>query len=134
MEYETFDQLEVRTKEFIILDWNPTNEFWFYDEVKPVYSAEGKLLSGRPDVDHIIITYKDNEALSPEIIGSIEMRKENKGWRRVYGEGLLGEVEGKIYKDWKAIDEIPHEARLERYGMDFGYSNDPTVIVAVYYW
>lgn len=134
MEYETFDQLEVRTKEFIILDWNPTNEFWFYDEVKPVYNAEGKLLSGRPDVDHIIITYKDNEALSPEIISSIEMRKENKGWWRVYGEGLLGEVEGKIYKDWKALDDIPHEARLERYGLDFGYANDPTAIVAIYYW
>ena len=133
LSYETFDQLEVRTKEFIILDWNPTNEFWFYDQVMPVYS-DGKLLSGRDDVDHIIVTYKDNEGLSQEIIGSIEMRKGNKGWWRVYGEGLLGEVDGKIYKDWKSIDEIPHEARLERYGIDFGYSNDPTVIVALYYW
>ena len=48
--------------------------------------------------------------------------------------GLLGEVEGKIYSDWQIIDEIPHEARLERYGLDFGYTNDPTAIVAVYYY
>jgi phage terminase large subunit len=32
----------------------------------------------------------------------------------------------------KIIDEIPHEARLERYGMDFGYSVDPTAIIAIY--
>ena len=41
-------------------------------------------------------------------------------------------MEGKVYKDWKIIDEIPHEARLERYGMDFGYTNDPSSIVAIY--
>lgn len=119
---ESFDEIEVRTKEFVILDWNPTREFWFYTDVK------GK----REDVDHIILTYKDNEGLSPEIVASIEARKNRKGWWKVYGEGQLGEVEGKIYKDWNIIDEVPYEARLERYGVDFGYSNDPTSIVAVY--
>jgi phage terminase large subunit len=52
----------------------------------------------------------------------------------VYGLGQLGEVEGKIYRDWQIIDEIPHEARLERFGLDFGYSNDPSAIVAIYYY
>lgn len=120
--YEAFDQLEVRTKEFIFLDWNPTNEFWFYNEV----------ISKRSDVEMIVLTYKDNEALSPEIVGSIEQRKNNKGWWKVYGEGQLGEVEGKIYKDWQIIDAIPHEARLERRGLDFGYSNDPSALVDIY--
>lgn len=120
--YETFDQLEVRTKEFVFLDWNPTNEFWFYTEV----------MNKRNDYEHIILTYKDNEALSKEIIASIEQRKGRKGWWAVYGEGQLGEVEGKIYKDWQIVDEVPHEARLERYGLDFGYSNDPSSIVAIY--
>lgn len=122
--FDAFEQLEVRTKEFIILDWNPTNEFWYYTEVK------GK----RDDVEEITLTYKDNEALSPEIIASIEQRQQRKGWWQVYGLGQLGEVEGKIYKDWAIIDEIPHEARLERYGLDFGYSNDPTAIIAIYYY
>lgn len=120
--YETFDQLEVRTKEFIYLDWNPTNEYWYYDKV-----------ANRTDVDHIILTYKDNEGLSQEIINSIEQRKDRKDWWKVYGEGQLGEVEGKIYRDWQITDDIDHHARLERYGLDFGYSNDPTAIVAVYY-
>lgn len=121
--YETFDQLEVRTKEFIFLDWNPTNEFWYYDKV-----------ANRTDVEHIVLTYKDNEGLSKEIVDSIEQRRDRKGWWQVYGEGQLGEVEGKIYKDWKIIDELPHHARLERYGLDFGYSNDPSSIVAIYYY
>ncbi len=122
--YETFEQLEVRTKEFIYLDFNPTTEFWFFTEV----------LARRDDVDHIIITYKDNEALDPAIVRSIEQRKPNKNWWRVYGEGQLGEIETRIYTGWKILDEIPHEARLERYGLDFGYSNDPTAIVAIYYY
>lgn len=120
--FAAFDQLEVRTKEYVFLDWNPSNEYWFYTE----------LLGKRDDVEHIILTYKDNEALDPNIVKSIEQRKNNKAWWKVYGEGQLGEVEGKIYKDWQIIDEIPHEAKLERYGMDFGYSNDPTAIVAIY--
>jgi len=122
MTLDAFDQLEVRTKEFIFLDWNPTNEFWFYTDV----------LNNREDVDFITLTYKDNEALSQEIVDSIEARKNRAGWWQVYGLGQLGEVEGKIYKDWNIIDEIPHEARLERYGLDFGYSNDPSSLVAIY--
>ena len=119
---DAFDQIEVRTKELVFLDWNPTNEFWFYTDILPK----------REDVEFITLTYKDNEALSQEIIDSIESRKNRKGWWQVYGLGQLGEVEGKIYKDWNIIDEIPHEARLERYGLDFGYSQDPASIVAVY--
>ncbi len=122
--FETFEQLEVRTKDFIFLDWNPTNEFWFYTEV---------LTFRKKDLDHIILTYKDNEALDQAIIDSIESRQSRKGWWQVYGLGLLGEVEGKIFKDWDILEEVPHYARLERYGLDFGYSNDPTCIVAIYY-
>jgi len=120
--YEAFDQLEVRTKDFIYLDWNPTTEFWFYEEV----------LGKRNDVDHLIITYKDNDALDEAIVRSIEQRKNNKQWWQVYGLGLLGEVESRIFTGWQILDEIPHEARLERYGLDFGYTNDPTSIVAIY--
>lgn len=119
--YETFDQLTIRTLEFIFLDWNPTNEFWFYQEV-----------AQRPDCDHLILTYKDNEALPQPIVDEIEQHMNRAGWWQVYGLGLLGEVEGKIYKGWQIIPELPFEARLERYGLDFGYSNDPSAIVAVY--
>lgn len=120
---ETYDQLEIRTSEEIWLDWNPTISFWWHEDIMPTQ-----------DVDFEILTYKDNEALDASIIQSIESRKANKNWYAVYGLGQLGEVEGKVYTDWQVIDEIPHEARLERYGLDFGYSNDPTSIVAIYYY
>lgn len=121
--YETYTQLEVRTRKVIWLDWNPVAEFWWYTDILPNH-----------DVDFITLTYKDNEALEPSIVQAIESRKGNKSWWRVYGEGLLGEAEGRIYKGWELINQIPHEARLERYGLDFGYTNDPTAIVAIYYY
>jgi phage terminase large subunit len=62
--FSAFEELEVRTKEFIFMDWNPTNEFWFYTDV----------LNNRDDVEHIILTYKDNEALSPVIVKSFETK------------------------------------------------------------
>jgi len=120
--FNAFEELEVRTRGFVFLDWNPTNEFWYYTELK------GK----RNDIEELTLTYLDNEALDEETKKSIEQRQNRKDWWMVYGLGQLGELEGRIYRDWLIIDEIPHEARLERYGLDFGYTNDPTAAVAIY--
>lgn len=120
--FETFQQLEIRTKDFVIIDYNPTSEFWAHTE----------LVSKRDDVDFIICTYKDNEALSDNIVKSIEQRKDNKNWWRVYGMGEIGELEGLVYSGWKMIADIPDTAELLGYGLDFGYTNDPTAIVKVY--
>lgn len=119
--HETYTQLAIRTNEDIYLDYNPVSEFWVHEDIIP-----------KVDHDFIIITYKDNEALPQTIVQEIESRKDNKNFWQVYGLGELGESQGRIYKDWQIIDEIPHEARLERRGMDFGYSNDPTAIVDIY--
>ncbi|MEA2037992.1 MAG: terminase large subunit, partial [Nanoarchaeota archaeon] len=110
--------------EIIWLDWNPTSEFWFYTDV----------LGLRDDIDFITLTYKDNEALDEATIKEIESHKHIKAWWQVYGLGQLGDLEGKIYREWNVLDEIPEEARLEKYGLDFGYSNDPTAIDAIYKW
>jgi phage terminase large subunit len=118
-----FDELEVRTKDFIFIDYNPTNEFWGME-----------IRNERTDTEFIILTYIDNEALDQSIVDSIEQRRNRTQWWKVYGLGELGEVEGKIYKGWQIIDTIPHEARLERFGLDFGYSSDPSALVAVYYF
>ncbi len=123
VDYSAFDQLEVRTKGFIFLDWNPVGSFWFYEEVLPNRSK---------DIDFITLTYKDNEALAQSIVESIEARQPNARWWKVYGLGELGENDERIYTGWALIDDIPHEARLIRYGLDFGYTIDPTAIVAVY--
>lgn len=124
MPYRIMDQLIVRTREIVWLDWNPTEEFWFYTEMLP----------NRDDVDFITLTYKDNEALDEVTIKEIESHKGNKQWWTVYGEGKLGQLEGRIYKNWEKIDEVPFEAILTRRGLDFGFTNDPTVIVDIYRW
>lgn len=122
--FDTFDQLELRTNEFVYLDWNPVEDFWFYDEV------EGK----RDDVDTLILNYLDNEAIHPNIKRSLELRKNRKNWWKVYGLGQRGEIEGRIYTGWRILDDMPYEARLERFWIDFGYSNHPTSIGAIYYY
>lgn len=120
--YNIVDQLVTRTRKIVWMDWNPSEEFWFYTEI----------LNKRDDVDFLTLTYKDNEALDEVTIREIESHKDNKQWWQVYGLGQLGEVEGRIYTGWQTIDSIPHEARLSRRGLDFGYSVDPTVIEDCY--
>lgn len=119
--YESYNQLEVRTKDIVWLDWNPVAEFWWYTEVMP-----------HNDVDFLVLTYLDNEALDPAIVKAIESRAYNAGWFRVYGQGLLGTAEGRIFTNWEQIDIVPPEARLEHYGLDFGYTNDPLALEAIY--
>ena len=119
--YETYTQLAIRTKDDIYLDYNPVSSFWVHTEIIP-----------STDHDFLIINYKDNEALPESIVKEIESRKENKYFWQVYGLGEIGEIEGKVYKDWNIIDAIPFEAKLVRRGLDFGYTNDPTAIVDIY--
>lgn len=123
VKFEAWDQMLIRTKEYAFADWNPVAEFWAYD-----------LMKQRDDIDFLTLTYKDNEALDDRIVQEIESHRANKNWWRVYGMGLLGEVEGRVYTGWQQVDKVPHEARLVRYGLDFGYSRDPAAIVAVYYY
>lgn len=120
--YQIADQLITRTRKVVWMDWNPVEEFWFYTE----------MLGKREDIDFLTLTYLDNEALDEITKAEIESHRENKAWWQVYGLGQLGEIETRIYKGWQIIDEIPHEARLERTGLDYGYTNDPTAIVDIY--
>lgn len=128
--FESYQQLSIRTKKFIYLDYNPTNEFWVHTE-----------LMNEPTSDFIILTYKDNEALDPAIVKEIEKAKVKaetssywENWWKVYGLGQIGTLEGVIFNNWQTIDAIPTDARLLGYGLDFGYSNDPTAIVEIYKW
>lgn len=124
LDYKIADQLITRTREWVWLDWNPTAEFWFYTEIIP----------HRNDYDFITVTYLDNEALDESSVAEIESHRHNKRWWEVYGEGKLGDVEGRIYSGWAILDEIPHEAKLVSRGLDFGFSNDPLALVDIYKW
>ncbi len=126
--WETFSQLEVRTRKKVILDFNPVNEFWAHKEL--VNNPE------RTDVDFLKVTYKDNEALDIATKQAIEMRRGDgtSNWWRVYGLGEIGSLEGNVYQGWKpmAEEEIVKHGKLIRYGLDFGFSQDETALVALY--
>ena len=126
--FESYQQLAIRTSNEVWLDFNPTHEFWVHTE-----------LEHDEDVDHLKLTYLDNEALSESIVKEIEKGKAKaktskywENWWRVYGLGELGSLEGVIFDNWRLIDTIPREAELIGIGMDFGYTNDPTAVVEIY--
>ena len=126
--FESYNELSIRTKKEVYLDFNPANEFWVHTELK-----------GETDSDFLILTYKDNEALDERIVKEIEKNREKAAtsaywanWWRVYGLGEIGMLEGVIFSNWKIINTIPPEAKLVGIGLDFGYSVDPTAIIEVY--
>lgn len=94
------------------------------------------VVEGRPNTLVINVNYDIalKYKMMPDVIKS-EMEDDKEKRPALYKHKWLGEPnssELKIYHDWQLIDEIPHEAKLERFGMDFGYSNDPSAIVAIY--
>jgi phage terminase large subunit len=126
--FDAYNELAIRTRKEVYLDFNPANEFWVHTELKD-----------EPDSDFLILTYKDNEALDQSIVEQIEKNRDKAktssywaNWWKVYGEGQLGMLEGVVFSNWKTIDTIPKEARLLGIGLDFGYTNDPTAIIEIY--
>jgi phage terminase large subunit len=126
--FESYNELSIRTKKEIYLDFNPSNEFWVHNELKDT-----------EDTDFLILTYLDNEALDESIVKEIEKNREKaktssywENWWNVYGLGQIGSLQGVVFNNWQIIDKIPIEARLIGIGVDFGYTNDPTTIIEVY--
>lgn len=128
--YETFDQLASRTEDFVIIDYNPTNKFWAHEEL-----VEGK---HKDRTSFVILTYKDNEVLSPQIVENIESHMPREGeepsnYWIVYGLGQIGSLEGNIYSGWEETtpEDIKKNGKLARYGLDFGFGH-PTGMTAIY--
>lgn len=143
--YKIADALMIRSNE-VYIDYNPDNEFWVDEIVIP-----------DPDTDFLRLTYHDNEAIPHQLLKKILQKKELAffdsslpfellfdsrnikndywaNWCKVYIYGMTGKLEGTIFQNWSEIDQVPPEARLVAYVLDWGYSNDPTALVAIYEW
>jgi len=138
--FDIADALMIRSKETWI-DFNPDNEFWVHSETLQ-----------EPNSEFLLLTYHDNEGLPPETLEDLLIKQSkafydvNKDWNdqnniknnywanwcKVYIKGEIGNLEGVIFNNWSKIDNLPLEARLIGYGLDFGYSNDPTSIIEIY--
>ncbi len=119
--FEDWQQLIFRTDGKVIIDYNPSDTFhWIYDKVIP-----------REDCDFYQTTYKDNPFLDSAIVGEIERLKDtDEDYWRIYGLGERGQSRATIFQ-FGTLDR-PDNATLLAYGLDFGFSNDPTSLVGVY--
>lgn len=124
LNYEDFQQLLMRTEDEMIIDFNPSDPIhWIYDDV-----------ISRDDCDTWITTYNDNKFLPQSLINEIErIKQKDPDYWRVYGEGQRAVLSKRqIFTNWTWIDfrDFP-EFDDVFYGLDFGYSNDPTAIVQI---
>ena len=123
IDYDTFFHLAQRTRKQIYADWNPTSEFWVYEQYinNPQY---------KDDISIIHSTLYDNPFLSPEIKKDILLRAErDPNYKRVYLEGKIGMLEGVIYPNWSYGEfdtSLPYG-----FGLDFGFHPDPDAMVKV---
>jgi phage terminase large subunit len=126
--FESYQELNIRTKLFTFIDYNPSAPFYAHTE-----------LIGNEGVDFLIVTYKDNQFLDKKIVSEIESweakASTSEYWSnrwKVMGLGQLGIQSGAIYSDWREIDSLPDNAELLGSGLDFGFTNDPSALVSVY--
>lgn len=114
---ESYFQLSIRTSGKIILAYNPT--------VSPYH-----WLRKMNDCDRYVTTYKDNPYIPDEMVKAIEeLQQKNKKYWQIYGLGEFAPNEKAIY-EFEIVDDF--DAEFIAFGMDFGFSQDPTALVAVY--
>ena len=118
VEWEAARQLMVRTAGLVIYDYNPSAPFWGTDEIPR-----------RDRYALVHTTFEDNDFLPDEVRREIQANKGTGNWWRVYGLGLIGQVEGQVF-NFKLVDDMPDPAGfIETWGMDFGFTNDPTTVL-----
>ena len=122
--FEDWQQIVFRTNGRIILDYNPSDSFhWIYDRVIP-----------RDDADFYQTTYRDNPFLDATIVAEIERLKQtDEHYWRVYGLGERGTNRAQVFQ-FSTYQQLPPQAKFLSYGLDFGFTNDPSALVACYQW
>ena len=122
--FEDWQQIVFRTNGRIILDYNPSDSFhWIYDRVIP-----------REDADFYQTTYQDNPFLDATIVAEIERLKQtDEHYWRVYGLGERGTNRAQVFQ-FTTYQQLPPQAKFLSYGLDFGFTNDPSALVACYQW
>lgn len=119
--FEDYMQLNLRTTEKVVMDYNPSEmEHFIYDKVLP-----------RSDARLIKSTYLDNSFLEEALVREIErLREEDETYWKIYGLGEQAVPTSVIYGNWTIVEAMPHSTDTSVYGLDFGFQN-PTALVNV---
>lgn len=126
--FQIVDACLIRTVEAVYIDYNPDNDFWVDTEILP-----------RPDAEKLVLTYLDNDTVPQQILDELsykltlaETSEYWRNWCDVYVYGKKGNLQGRVFDDWKLIDTIPSEAFYVASGLDYGYNPDPSVLIDMY--
>jgi phage terminase large subunit len=116
--YDGYMELDIRTRLFTFMDYNPVAEFWAHERVIP-YDENAFIHSTYLDAVHV---------LDPAVVRNIESNKDkDPNWWNVYGLGNVGKIEGLVYPFFTIIDAFPAlSSYQEIFGLDFGFTIDPT--------
>ena len=119
--YAVYWQLAIRTRRQVFIDYNPTSRFWVHEQI-----------IGAKDVRLIISDHRGNIFLTEEEHRRIESISDPELWK-VYARGRTGSITGLVFQRFNVVDELPpaSEWKMHGYGLDFGFTNDPTALVHV---
>ncbi|MCE8977197.1 PBSX family phage terminase large subunit [Bacteroides ovatus] len=123
---DDFDQLEQRCARFSVLDYNPSaEEHWIYENVCP---REDCFFDHSTMLDNPFIPAnmrRKIESYEPTEYNYSQGTADKRKWL-IYGLGKRAKIEGLIFENYTVIKEIPIWVKRRWYGLDFGYTNDPT--------
>ena len=121
IQYNIYEQLSLRTRKQVYIDYNPDTSFWVHDKIIPLANTE-----------LIISDHRHNPFLSEKIRDKIEgLKSKDLDLWKVYARGITGRIEGLIFKKWYILNEDFSNKNLIGYGIDFGFTNDPTTLLEV---
>ena len=118
---DDFTQLNMRTEQKLIFDYNPSDSnSWLYE---------------LPKDESILIksTYRDNPFLPDTIKRQIEdLKRTDEALYQIYALGEHAISKSNIYSNWTFLPHRPARFTQFVYGLDFGY-NHPTALMRVYW-
>ncbi|NDG53744.1 MAG: PBSX family phage terminase large subunit [Flavobacteriia bacterium] len=119
--YNMYEQLSLRTRKQVYIDYNPDTSFWVHEKIIPLDTTE-----------LIISDHRHNPFLSSKVREKIEALKErDESLWKVYARGITGRIEGLVLKKWYVLNESFEDKKIIGYGIDFGFSNDPSTLIEV---
>lgn len=127
-EWATAEQLIKRTKWKVFIDYNPVETFWCHDKI--INCPVGP--SGKKEYNSVKVIrswHIHNNFISAEKHEEIE-NIADKEMHKAYARGLTATLSGMVYPNWDQIETFPLCTKII-WGMDIGYTNDPTVVVKI---
>lgn len=112
--WEIFWQLNIRTKDEVYIDYNPSARFWVHEN-----------LIGREDVQLILSDHRKNTFLTEEQHETIErIKQEDVELWKVYARGATGSITGLVFPHFNVVDDLPprEEWKVSAWGLDWGFS------------